>query len=321
MNIVWRTLESGSLELQPAPEDWGRAAAAPGAESWFDVDGAEPGKLSAFLERAGLHPVQVARAVDASSDPGVLTFGETSLMEYPTALDGASGEPGFLTIVIGASVLITVRHGAAAPLDDLIREISARPAVPLRHLPQIVYLILDRFADLNVEAQVGLRERILRLSQKLAADPGAVRAGDLSGLREQADRLVSLIENQLYCVTGLRASDSPALREPHRRAFVEDLVSEAEIAQRGAYRLEERLNNLYGEYQMAGNDRVEKRLRFLTIVSAITLPLGLIAGLLGMNVGGLPGTSFRYGFLAVVVLMAAVGAALYGYFKRHGWFD
>ncbi len=37
---------------------------------------------------------------------------------------------------------------------------------------------------------------------------------------------------------------------------------------------------------MAGSDRAEKRLRFLTIVSAITLPLGLIAGLLGMNVGG-----------------------------------
>jgi len=38
-----------------------------------------------------------------------------------------------------------------------------------------------------------------------------------------------------------------------------------------------------------GSDRAEKRLRILTIVSAITLPLGLIAGLLGMNVGGLPG--------------------------------
>ena len=42
-------------------------------------------------------------------------------------------------------------------------------------------------------------------------------------------------------------------------------------------------------YQMAGSDRVEKRLCILTIVSAIPLPLGLIAGLLGMNVGVLPG--------------------------------
>jgi Mg2+ and Co2+ transporter CorA len=72
---------------------------------------------------------------------------------------------------------------------------------------------------------------------------------------------------------------------------------------------------------MAGSDRVEKRLRFLTIVSMITLPLGLIAGLLGMNVGGLPGISFRFGFLAVVVMMAVIALLEYLYFKHNGWFD
>ena len=72
---------------------------------------------------------------------------------------------------------------------------------------------------------------------------------------------------------------------------------------------------------MAGSDRVEKRLRILTIVSAITLPLGLIAGLLGMNVGGLPGTKVSYGFIIVIVLMIAIAAVELWYFKRKGWFD
>jgi Mg2+ and Co2+ transporter CorA len=62
-------------------------------------------------------------------------------------------------------------------------------------------------------------------------------------------------------------------------------------------------------------------LRILTIVSAITLPLGLIAGLLGMNVGGLPGSKFRYGFMIVIVLMVAIAVVELWYFKRKGWFD
>jgi zinc transporter len=66
---------------------------------------------------------------------------------------------------------------------------------------------------------------------------------------------------------------------------------------------------------------VERRLRLLTIVSAITLPLGLIAGLLGMNVGGLPGTSLASGFVIVVVLMALIVFVEYWYFRRRGWFD
>ena len=65
-----------------------------------------------------------------------------------------------------------------------------------------------------------------------------------------------------------------------------------EIAQKGIYRLETRVNDLYSYYQMEGSALVEKRLRTLTIISAITLPLGLIAGLLGMNIGGVPGINF-----------------------------
>jgi Mg2+ and Co2+ transporter CorA len=174
---------------------------------------------------------------------------------------------------------------------------------------------------LNVEAQIDTRDRILNMAKTLAEDPGSVKAGDLSQLRWQVNKLVSLIENQLYCVSGLNASDNVALQEPHRKAYIQDLVSEAEIAQRGVYRLEARVNDLYNDYQMSGNDRVEKRLRFLTIVSAITLPLGLIAGLLGMNVGGVPGTTSGLGFIFVIVIMVIIIVIQYLYFKRSGWFD
>jgi len=146
-------------------------------------------------------------------------------------------------------------------------------------------------------------------------------AGELAGLRARAEGLVSLVENQLYCVTGLRASDHPALQEPHRKAYIDDLVAEAEIAQRSLYRLEVWWGNLFSDYQAAGSDRIERRLRLLTVVSAITLPLGLIAGLLGMNVGGLPGTGFGGGFGIVVGVMAAIALGEFWFFKRSGWFS
>ena len=85
--------------------------------------------------------------------------------------------------------------------------------------------------------------------------------------------------------------------------------------------MEAHVNDLHAYYQMAGSDRVEKRLHILTIVSAITLPLGLIAGLLGMNVGGLPGSKFPYGFIIVIVLMVAIAVVELWSFKRKGWLD
>jgi magnesium transporter len=321
MNSKYYLLNSGVLQEQSSPEVWPQINTDELGESWLDIQEASPDELRLFLNQLDLHPVQVARCLDSVEDPGVISFGNALLMEYPTAFDAESDNPSYLTIIIKGSVLITIRHSPTPSLDELIHELTSKDTTSLRHLPQIVYLILDQFADLNVDAQIDIREQILRVAKNLVDTPNSVNANELSLLRWKVDKLVSLIENQLYCVSALSASDNTSLQEPHRKAYIQDLVSEAEIAQRGVYRLETRVNNLYNDYQVAGNDRVEKRLRFLTIVSMITLPLGLIAGLLGMNVGGLPGTSFRFGFLVVICVMVIIGLIQYWYFKQNGWFD
>jgi zinc transporter len=261
------------------------------------------------------------RCVDLAVVPGVISYGQAVLLEFPAAFDREAEGPAHLTFVLQSPVLVTIRHGLMPAISDLIQSLVAEKAPSLSHLVQIVYLILDDLTDLSVQAETEVRDQILRMAKILNEDPGANHAGDLTKLRWQVDKLVSLIENQIYCIAGLNASDNEALQEPHRKAYIQDLASEVEIAQRGIYRLEARVNDLHAYYQMAGSDRVEKRLRILTIVSAITLPLGLIAGLLGMNVGGLPGSKFPYAFIIVIVLMVAIAVVELWYFKRKGWFD
>ena len=206
-------------------------------------------------------------------------------------------------------------------IKELITDLAAEKIPSLSHLVQIVYLILDDLTDLSVNAETEVRDQTLNMAKTIADNPKNVNVADLANLRLQVDKLISIIENQLYCVTALDASDNKALQEPHRKAYIQDLVSEVEIAQRGIHRLEARVNGLYDSYQTVGSSRVEKRLRILTIVSAVTLPFSLIAGLLGMNVGGLPATQNPNGFIIVIILMAAIGAVELWYFKQKGWLD
>jgi magnesium transporter len=332
MRIQWYRLNEGRLQEQTAPQGQPPTLPAAGVESWMDVQDAAPDELRAFLAPLDLHPLQLSRCLDSTNDPGVISFGKSLLMEYPAAFNRDIQEPAYLSILLQDHILVTIRHGAMPALDELIHELGDKTAPPLLHLPQIIYMILDQFADLNVEAQVTIRDQILRLSNTLAENPGevdkvtastsgTVSISDLSRLRAQVENLVSLVENQLYCISALNACDNEALRDPHRKAFIQDLLSETEIAQRGVYRLEARVKDLYSDFQAVGSERVEKRLRLLTIVSAITLPLGLVAGLLGMNVGGLPGTTAPAGFIIVVILMILIAVVEFWYFKRKGWFD
>jgi Mg2+ and Co2+ transporter CorA len=321
MRISRYALAEGKLQEQPVPADSPTADLSQPGESWYDVCEVEPEGLRQFLAPLALHPLVLDRCLAPANDPSVLCIDRAVLLEFPTASDRADLNPAYLTILLQTPVLVTIRHSPMPALDGLVHELQVDKATAVYHLPQLVYLILDHLADLNVDVGMDVRDQIARLAQTMTEKPDTVSAGDLARLRWQVDKLVALIENQLFCVTGLNASDNEALRDPHRKAYIQDLVSEAEIAQKSVYRLEGRMNDLFAYYQMAGNDRVEKRLRILTIVSVTTLPLALITGLLGMNVGGLPGTNHPYGFLIVIGLMAAIAAVELWYFIRKGWFD
>ena len=61
------------------------------------------------------------------------------------------------------------------------------------------------------------------------------------------------------------------------------------------------------------------RMYVLSVVAAIFLPLTFVTGLLGMNVGGLPGLESPRGFLGSVVIMITAAVALLFFFRWKKW--
>lgn len=66
-------------------------------------------------------------------------------------------------------------------------------------------------------------------------------------------------------------------------------------------------------------NRTNEVMKTLAVVSAIILPLSLIAGIYGMNFENIPELKTRYGYFAVLALMGLLTLALLVYFKRRGW--
>ena len=323
LKIKLYVLDSGRLREEPVPEIWTTEDLSRYGYAWFDIDESEPEpvELRRFLTPLGLHPLVLDHCVGKKNSPGVISYESETLVEVPASFDRLAADPAYLRLVLRPNILVTIRTGSMPSLDVLIQGMIAENAPAVHHLPQIVFMILDDLADLNVRAQIEVRDEIARMAKALVEDASSITAADLTQLRQKIDTLVSLTENQSYSMAGLSASDNETLQDPHQKAYLQDLVSEAEIAQRGIYRLESRLNDLNAYYQMASSDRVDKRLRLLTILSVITLPLGIIAGLLGMNVGGVPGLTNPNAFAAVVVSMIVLTAVELWFFKRGGWFD
>ncbi|WP_156841880.1 zinc transporter ZntB [Novosphingobium aquimarinum] len=64
----------------------------------------------------------------------------------------------------------------------------------------------------------------------------------------------------------------------------------------------------------------ERTQYLLTIVAAIFLPLGFVTGLLGINVGGIPGVNDSHAFWIVVAMCSAILFVQLLLFKKWDWF-
>jgi zinc transporter len=89
---------------------------------------------------------------------------------------------------------------------------------------------------------------------------------------------------------------------------IEDLDSARD---RAAVTQEELVNRL--------SEQLNTRMYVLSLVAAIFLPLGFLTGLLGINVGGIPGSDSPSAFLVFLLVLSVVVALQILIFKKKRW--
>ena len=67
------------------------------------------------------------------------------------------------------------------------------------------------------------------------------------------------------------------------------------------------------------SEKMDRTMYVLSIVAAIFLPLGFLTGLLGINVGGIPGADYTYSFVVFCVFLLLVVVVQIWLFKRKKW--
>jgi zinc transporter len=90
--------------------------------------------------------------------------------------------------------------------------------------------------------------------------------------------------------------------------YIEDLE---EVREHAAVVQDELANRL--------SEQMNRTMYLLSLVAAIMLPLGFLTGLLGINVGGIPGAESPLGFVIVCVLLGLIVALEVVILRRLHW--
>jgi len=65
--------------------------------------------------------------------------------------------------------------------------------------------------------------------------------------------------------------------------------------------------------------RTNEVMRVLTLIACIFSPLTFVVGIYGMNFEKMPELHWKYGYIAVWILMIAITVVMLVYFKRKKW--
>lgn len=185
-------------------------------------------------------------------------------------------------------------------LGDFLVQLAGRMMERMRH---VIDDLEDAVAD--VEDQVLTSE-----SRQLRTELAALRRQAISLRRYFSPQREALSRLLTEKITWLDESDRIRLREVYDQLtrHIEDLD---EARDRAAVTQEQLINSL--------SEQMNNKMYILSIVAAIFLPLGFLTGLLGINVGGIPGADSKLGFSVFVILLVGVVSFQIWFFKKKKW--
>ena len=204
-----------------------------------------------------------------------------------------------LLSVTDLQALLEQGHGPKSKGDFLV-QIAGRLMERMRH-------VIDELED-NV---AGLEDQVLTAeSTRLRSELADLRRQAISLRRYLGPQREALSRLLTERIAWLDERGRIGLREDYDKLarYIEDLD---EARDRAAVTQEELVNRL--------SEQLNNKMYILSVVAAIFLPLGFLTGLMGINVGGIPGAESKMGFALFVILLAIVVVFQILYFKKKKW--
>jgi zinc transporter len=289
----------------------------PGQEPlWIHLDRKAPFAQEWLREESGLDSVICEALLADETRPRTQVFGSGCVV----ILRGVNLNPGAapddmisVRMWVDEHRVISLRSPRLMALQDVRDELAAGTGP--KHPAGVVVAISIRLLVRMHPVLTNLDEVIDSLEEQLMEEPSAELRQQLAQVRRQAITLRRYIGPQRDAVNQLWALGFPWMPDTERsqcRELSDRITRHVEDLDT----LRERAAIVQEELASRQAESMNRTMYILSLVAGIFLPLGLLTGLLGINVGGIPGSDNPYGFTIVCLLLAALTALGLLLFRR-----
>ena len=287
---------------------------------WLNLDYSIADVAAWLRERSRIDPLVLAALVDPDPRPRAVPHGEDLVMIVRAINLNAGAAPEDMISVrcfIEPRRIVTLRHRVSASLQAIVAELEGGTGPS--NAGDFTTRFVERTLDLVVTRVDVLGDEIAGCEDEVVGRKhGADMRGRLADHRRRAIQLRRFLAPQREALGKLATIGLPWLDAMQRARTIEAAdrmtrtVEELDAARDRAAVTQEELGSRIGE-------QTNRRLYWLSVITAVFLPLGFICSLLGVNVGGVPLQHEDWAFWALIgAFIAGVGVQLW-IFKKRGW--
>jgi magnesium transporter len=303
-----------------AIDDIGRVLETEGQFVWIGVHEPTEELLRKLQTEFGLHDLAVEDALRAHQRPKLEEYGHGFFMVLRT-VSLQDGEIGFgeTHLFIGPNYVVGVRHGASLPYTEVRARCESAPQLLRKGPVFVVYALMDFIVDHyfpivdTLEDELESLEEVLfqgQFNRDLTQKIYSLKR-DLVLVKRAVSPLVEICNRLVRFDTDLIQEEM----RPYFRDVYDHVIRINETVDNLRELLTTALEANLSLISVAQNDVMKKLAAWAAIIAIPTL----IAGIYGMNFEYMPELRWRYGYVGLMGIMAALCAFVYSRFRRAGW--
>ena len=284
---------------------------------------AEPTKaeFDHIVGELNFHPLAVEDAVSAKQRPKIedyegLTFFVIKTVFYNELKSEIT--TGELMCFVDKHFIVIVRHGEGSPLTTVRHDIEQNPD-QLKIGPfAVLHAVIDRVIDAYTNIAAELENDVINIETKVFSGKRKTYSQEIYFLKREVIEYRHAIEPLLQPLQKLTSESFTNLPEqirPFFRDTFDHLQHACELASGMDSLLTTVLQADLAHVQVRQNEDVRRISAWVALAAGPTM----IAGIYGMNFENMPELTSRFGYFAILGVMAALTTFLVYKFKKAHW--
>ncbi|KUO72850.1 MAG: hypothetical protein APF77_00285 [Clostridia bacterium BRH_c25] len=271
------------------------------------------------------HNTTVEECISSRQNPRLEIYDEFSFCVINIMDKDVSGNKKFwltareLDFYLTSRYLILVSKSANRLIDDVKKEVlenANKSSNYFVNLSKILYIMLHRLTSMDNVILKEIESRIALLEEQVMQEARRDFTKEIIELRKQLLFLKRYYEPLLDIAEGLEENENGLIEESALKYFA-ILKNRIERLNDNVLHLRDYVTQVREAYQAQVDISLNHTMKLFTVITAVFLPLTLIAGWYGMNFTYMPELKWIYGYPFVFVLSAIVAVISLMYFKKH----